>query len=340
MAVITVQRKPLTLAERTYLPQIASGLKTTWKHMFQPKVTLEYPEQRPAIPPGYRGVPTLVMDPHGREKCVSCQLCEFVCPPKAIRITPGSVPDGTGRLPTSPGPNRQMPIPRGPAALYSYRVLPYGDLADVVLLDVRRFAGREGEESQILGDVQWAWLERTLKASAQRARFRLIVNQVNLGQLRAFNLPFADLLYRSQGVHREHFNPNEVQLSTLISVKTGGCPEDCAYCPQSVHHDTGVADQPTMARLFTINEQWPWPLRPSEYVKRQFHVSFQDDPVAVASRHITGIPGIVWGSDYPHGDGVWPNSDKFIKEQFAEVSPEVTKMITCTNAGKFYGLIN
>ena len=62
-----------------------------------------------------------------------------------------------------------------------------------------------------------------------------------------FNLPFADLLYRSQGVHREHFNPNEVQLSTLISVKTGGCPEDCAYCPQSVHHDTGVADQPTMA---------------------------------------------------------------------------------------------
>jgi NADH-quinone oxidoreductase subunit I len=97
MAVIPVQRQPLTLAERTYLPQIASGLKTTWKHMFRPKLTLEYPEQRPAIPPGYRGVPTLVMDPHGREKCVSCQLCEFVCPPKAIRITPGSVPEGAGR---------------------------------------------------------------------------------------------------------------------------------------------------------------------------------------------------------------------------------------------------
>jgi NADH-quinone oxidoreductase subunit I len=97
MAVITVPRKPLTLAERTYLPQIASGLKTTWKHIFQPKVTMEYPEQRPAIPPGYRGVPTLVMDPHGREKCVSCQLCEFVCPPKAIRITPGTVPEGSGR---------------------------------------------------------------------------------------------------------------------------------------------------------------------------------------------------------------------------------------------------
>ncbi|MSU24317.1 MAG: NADH-quinone oxidoreductase subunit I [Opitutus sp.] len=92
MAVIPLVRPTLTLLERTYLPQIASGLKTTLKHIFSPNVTLEYPEQRPAIPPGYRGVPTLVMDPNGREKCVSCQLCEFVCPPKAIRITPGEIP--------------------------------------------------------------------------------------------------------------------------------------------------------------------------------------------------------------------------------------------------------
>jgi NADH-quinone oxidoreductase subunit I len=87
-----VDRRPLTFAERTYLPQILGGLKVTMKHLFAPNVTLEYPEQRPPIPPGYRGVPTLVKDPHGREKCVSCQLCEFVCPPKAIRITPGAVP--------------------------------------------------------------------------------------------------------------------------------------------------------------------------------------------------------------------------------------------------------
>ena len=93
MAVIPVERKPLTFAERSYLPQIASGLKTTFKHMLRPPVTLEYPEQRPEIPRNYRGVPTLVKDPHGREKCVSCQLCEFVCPPKAIRITPGEIPE-------------------------------------------------------------------------------------------------------------------------------------------------------------------------------------------------------------------------------------------------------
>jgi len=93
MAVIPVQRPPLTFAERIYLPAvIKSMVAITLKHLFARKVTLEYPEQRPEIPPGYRGVPTLVKDPNGREKCVSCQLCEFVCPPKAIRITPGEIP--------------------------------------------------------------------------------------------------------------------------------------------------------------------------------------------------------------------------------------------------------
>jgi biotin synthase len=55
-----------------------------------------------------------------------------------------------------------------------------------------------------------------------------------------FDLPFNDLLFHAQRVHRQHFDPNRVQVSTLLSVKTGGCPEDCAYCPQSVRHDTGL----------------------------------------------------------------------------------------------------
>jgi NADH-quinone oxidoreductase subunit I len=91
---IPLSRKPLTFAERTYVPQILGGLKITLRHFLRPKDTMEYPEQRPAIPVNYRGVPTLVKDPNGREKCVSCQLCEFVCPPKAIRITPGEIPPG------------------------------------------------------------------------------------------------------------------------------------------------------------------------------------------------------------------------------------------------------
>ena len=48
-----------------------------------------------------------------------------------------------------------------------------------------------------------------------------------------FDAPFNDLLYRAHSVHRSHFDPNAVQLSTLLSVKTGGCPEDCGYCPQA-----------------------------------------------------------------------------------------------------------
>lgn len=55
-----------------------------------------------------------------------------------------------------------------------------------------------------------------------------------------FALPFNDLLFKAQQVHRENFDANQVQLSTLLSIKTGGCPEDCGYCPQSVHYDTGV----------------------------------------------------------------------------------------------------
>jgi biotin synthase len=58
--------------------------------------------------------------------------------------------------------------------------------------------------------------------------------------LALFDLPFPDLLYRAQAVHREHFDACELELATLLSIKTGGCPEDCAYCPQSVHYDTGV----------------------------------------------------------------------------------------------------
>ncbi|MGB6602713.1 MAG: biotin synthase BioB, partial [Steroidobacteraceae bacterium] len=59
-------------------------------------------------------------------------------------------------------------------------------------------------------------------------------------------LPFLDLMFRAQGVHRAHHQPNSVQMSTLLSVKTGGCPEDCAYCPQSVRYDTGVAREALM----------------------------------------------------------------------------------------------
>jgi biotin synthase len=66
-------------------------------------------------------------------------------------------------------------------------------------------------------------------------------NDWTVAQVRGlFELPFNDLLHAAQWVHRQNFDPNEVQISTLLSVKTGACPEDCAYCPQSVRYETGV----------------------------------------------------------------------------------------------------
>ena len=67
-----------------------------------------------------------------------------------------------------------------------------------------------------------------------------------VGELLA--LPFPELVFRAQAVHRRHFDPCEVQISTLLSIKTGGCPEDCGYCPQSAQHDTDVA----AARLMQV----------------------------------------------------------------------------------------
>ncbi|MBF6570130.1 MAG: biotin synthase BioB [Candidatus Binataceae bacterium] len=65
--------------------------------------------------------------------------------------------------------------------------------------------------------------------------------------LELFELPFNDLLHRAHVVHRAHFDPNTVQLSTLLSIKTGGCPEDCQYCPQAKRYNTGVEDEPLMS---------------------------------------------------------------------------------------------
>jgi biotin synthase len=63
---------------------------------------------------------------------------------------------------------------------------------------------------------------------------------------RLFDEPLLELVYRAQTVHRRHFAPGKVQLSTLLSIKTGGCPEDCAYCPQSARYRTSVADEPIL----------------------------------------------------------------------------------------------
>lgn len=111
-----VQRPELTLAEKAYLPSVLSGMVITIRHFFRNfwitwfgskleekdrtlmdmsatrLTTMQYPEEKWPLPPKYRGAPTLIKDEDNRVKCVSCQLCEFVCPPRAITITPSEIP--------------------------------------------------------------------------------------------------------------------------------------------------------------------------------------------------------------------------------------------------------
>ena len=96
---ITVPRPNLNWRERIYFPAILSGLAITINHfkrmlLGKTKVTMEYPEQRrdAEMPDYYRGAPALVRDTDGRVRCVACQLCEFICPPRAIKIAPGEIP--------------------------------------------------------------------------------------------------------------------------------------------------------------------------------------------------------------------------------------------------------
>ena len=69
-----------------------------------------------------------------------------------------------------------------------------------------------------------------------------------------FQMPFNDLLFTAQQIHREHFQPNKVQASALLSIKTGACPEDCKYCPQSGHHNTGLAKEKLISVQKVINQ--------------------------------------------------------------------------------------
>jgi biotin synthase len=87
------------------------------------------------------------------------------------------------------------------------------------------------------------------------AEFGVVRHDWTREEVRAlFALPFPQLVYEAARVHRMHFDPCEVQISTLLSIKTGGCPEDCAYCPQSAQYDTGIKAEKLMSLDAVVSE--------------------------------------------------------------------------------------
>jgi NADH-quinone oxidoreductase subunit I len=87
-----VEEPRIGLLEKLYLPAIAAGLQTTFKHLFMPKVTVQFPEERPKLPANYRGVHRLNRDEQGRVKCVACYMCSTACPAHCIDIVAAPSP--------------------------------------------------------------------------------------------------------------------------------------------------------------------------------------------------------------------------------------------------------
>jgi predicted TIM-barrel fold metal-dependent hydrolase len=97
-------------------------------------------------------------------------------------------------------------------------------------------------------------------------------------------------------------------------------------------------NQSMMIKPFGRNVTWPYPLRPSEYIKRQVHVTFMDDPVAVACRHVTGVDSLLWSNDYPHAEGTWPRSREAVDKLFAGVEPAERAAILGGNLARVFDL--
>jgi predicted TIM-barrel fold metal-dependent hydrolase len=178
------------------------------------------------------------------------------------------------------------------------------------------------------------------RLAAKRMRTQAVMNTINPQQI------VIELL--AGGVPERypelHFCLIEFNAHWLVSLVGGldkawvtGIGQDADWWLGYWDENRAANDQPQMTRMFDVNEKWPYPLKPSEYIRRQFHVSFQDDPVAVAARHITGLSTVVWGSDYPHAEGTFRGSQKLIESQFAGVPADERAAMLGGTLGELLG---
>ena len=162
----------------------------------------------------------------------------------------------------------------------------------------------------------------TPKIASQRMRTQCVYNAINPQHI-IIDLVGGGVTERFPDLHFALIEFNAHWLASLMGAMEKAWVTGIGQDPDwwvGAWDDTRPAnDQPYMARLFDLNEKWPYPLRPTEYVQRQIHVQFQDDPVAVACRHLTGISTVVWGSDYPHAEGTFRGSQELIAKLFTGV---------------------
>ena len=222
--------------------------------------------------------------------------------------------------------------------------LPYGDI-DAAVKEIKRVAGSgiRGMELSCSWDMEPMWhpvWEPLWKA----------VNDVGLPlHFHTFPALPPDVLEKQKGLTRRAafftvVSAFQMNLVNILAAIVGAAVLERYPHVRIAFGESGIGWIPYA--LDRMDFEWEdrfhdlgLKMKPSDYWRRQCKATFQFDRIGTKLIEDMGVETLMWGSDYPHGDGVWPESSKYIAEQFGHLPAEMTHNITCENAGKFYGLI-
>src|SRR5262244_559757 len=222
--------------------------------------------------------------------------------------------------------------------------LPYGDI-DAAVKEIKRVAGSgiRGMELSCSWDMEPMWhlvWEPLWKA----------VNDVGLPlHFHTFPALPPDVLEKQKGLTRRAafftvVSAFQMNLVNILAAIVGAAVLERYPNVRIAFGESGIGWIPYA--LDRMDFEWEdrfhdlgLKMKPSDYWRRQCKATFQFDRIGTKLIEDMGVETLMWGSDYPHGDGVWPESSKYIAEQFGHLPAEMTHKITCENAGKFYGLI-
>ncbi len=222
--------------------------------------------------------------------------------------------------------------------------LPYGDI-DAAVKEIKRVAGSgvRGFELSCSWDMEPMWhpIWEPLWQT---------VNEVGLPlHFHTFPALSPDVLEKQKGLTRRAafftvVSAFQMNLVNILAAIVGAAVLERYPRVRIAFGESGIGWIPYA--LDRMDFEWEdrfhdlgLKMKPSDYWRRQCKATFQFDRIGTKLIDDMGVETLMWGSDYPHGDGVWPESSKYIEEQFGHLPAEVTRKITCENAGRFYGLI-